>query len=199
MSTHISLIESADALREGQVGVMPTDTVMGLVAPAHNKEAVNRLFRIKKREQKPGTILSDSVDDLVQLGLRKRYLQAVAQYWPNPISVVIPCASTDLAYLHQGKQSLAVRIPSDTALRAVLQQTGPLVTTSANLPGQPPAKTTTEAQRYFGKEVDFYVQQEVPIEREASTVIQVLDDTIEVLRQGAVILDEETGAIHDVK
>jgi tRNA A37 threonylcarbamoyladenosine synthetase subunit TsaC/SUA5/YrdC len=103
--------------------------------------------------------------------------------------VVIPCDDAH-AYLHLGKHSLAVRIPDDDALRQLLGQTGPLVTTSANQPGEPPATTLDEARAYFGEDVDFYIDGGVISGRLPSTVIRVVDDAIEVLRPGALKIDE---------
>lgn len=182
-----------ELLREGAIGVMPTDTLYGVVAQASNEATVAKLYVLKKRENKPGTLISASIDQLVELGLKKRYLDAVKDYWPNPISVVIPIGPA-LPYLHQGKYSLAVRIPADKELRALLESTGPLVTSSANDPGQKPAQTIEQAVDYFGDSVDFYVDGGT-LDGAASTIIRVVDDAVEVLREGAVTVDEETGRI----
>lgn len=112
-------------------GVIPTDTVYGVVARAADKVAVARLYELKRREHKPGTLIAASIDQLVELGVKRRYLQPVAQFWPGAVSVVIPCGP-DLEYLHQGVQSLAMRIPDDEQLRSLLEKTGPLITSSAN-------------------------------------------------------------------
>jgi L-threonylcarbamoyladenylate synthase len=180
-------------LKDGAVGVLPTDTVYGLVCHAADEQAVTRLYKLKSRERKPGTVIAGRLQQLIDLGLRARYLKAVEQYWPNPLSVVIPCGE-ELAYLHQGQHSLAVRIPADALVREMLVQTGPLLTSSANAPGEPVANNLIEAQAYFGDKVDFYVDGGTVTDHIASTVIRILDDAIEVLRPGAVAIDE-TGRI----
>lgn len=188
----------ADAEQElrtpGAIGVLPTDTVYGVVARAADRDAVQRLYELKRREHKPGTLIAATVDQLEQLGLKRRYLTAVEKYWPGPVSVVIPCGP-ELEYLHQGVLSLAVRIPGDETLRTLLTQTGPLLTSSANQPGEPPANTVVEARAYFGDDVDFYIDGGGRSGSRPSTVVRVVDDAIEVLRQGAVKIDEATGAI----
>ena len=183
-----------DQLKSGAVGVLLTDTVYGLVCAAGDTAAVERLFVVKARQSNPGTILAATVQQLIDLGLRGRYVKAVEHYWPNPLSIVIPCGD-NLTYLHQGKYSLAVRIPDDSSLRALLNQTGPLVTTSANHPGEPTARNIYEAKASFGDAVDFYVDGGECGERPASTIIRIVDDAVEVLRQGAVNIDEN-GRIH---
>lgn len=189
MTVYRSLADVIGQLQDGAVGVLPTDTVYGLVCRAADETAVARLYDLKRREHKPGTVIAAKLQQLIDLGLRARYLKAVEAYWPNPISVVIPCGK-ELAYLHQGVQSLAVRIPADESLRRLLDRTGPLLTSSANQPGQPVATTLDEAQDYFGDNVDFYVDGGTITGRQPSTVIRIVDDAIEILRPGAINIDE---------
>ena len=170
----------------GAIGVIPTDTVYGVVARVADKAAVERLYNAKDRENKPGTVIAASIDQLEDLGLKRRYLTAVSQFWPGAVSVIIPCADPLLSYLHQGKQSLAVRIPGDLKLRQLLEQTGPLLTSSANHPGQPTAVTVDQAKTYFGDKVDFYIDGGDLSDHQPSTIIRIIDDAIEVIREGAV-------------
>ena len=175
-------------LNPAAVGVLPTDTVYGLVARAHDTAAVQRLYALKHREHKPGTIIAASITQLEHLGLKRRYLSSVGQFWPGAVSVIIPCGP-ELEYLHQGKLSLAVRIPGVPELRKLLEQTGPLLTSSANHPGQATADTAEQAKLYFGDEVDFYVDAGDLPGHQPSTVIRIIDDEIEVIRQGAVTIN----------
>ncbi len=182
----------ADLLMKGDVGVLPTDTVYGLVCRAADEPAVKRLYGLKSREHKPGTVIAANTAQLVSLGIKARYLKAVEQFWPGPISIIIP--SHGLEYIHLGKGSIATRIPDEKEVTNLLSQTGPLLTTSANHPGQAPAETLTEAQGYFGDRVDFYVDGGDLGGRQSSTLIRVVDDAIEVLREGAVKISE-TGIV----
>jgi L-threonylcarbamoyladenylate synthase len=183
---------SEKLLVDGAIGVIPTDTVYGVVARAADERAVARLYALKSRERKPGTLIAAGIDQLEALGLKHRYLKAVEQYWPGAVSVIIPASDPKLAYLHQGKLALAVRIPDDKVLQQLLKVTGPLLTSSANSPGEPTAVTPQEAKDYFGDKVDFYVDGGDLSDREPSTIIRIVDDAVEVLRQGAVKIDDAT-------
>lgn len=174
-------------LMAGSVGVLPTDTVYGLVCLASDESAVAKLYKLKSRERKPGTIIAADINQLIELGIKARYLKAVEQFWPGSVSVIIP--SRELEYLHVGLQGIAVRIPEHARLNALLQQTGPLLTSSANQPGKPPANTIVEAEAYFGDSVNFYTGGGDLSGHKPSTVIRIIDDAVEVVRPGAVTID----------
>lgn len=193
------LLRSARLLNvSGAVGVIPTDTIYGVVARAGDRQAVERLYKVKAREDKPGTIIAANIEQLVELGLKRRYLTAVEQFWPGAISVIVPCADSELAYLHRGKMSLAVRIPAHKELCELLEKTGALLTSSANHPGEPPATTIKHAKEYFGKGVDFYIDGGDLSDHQPSTVVRIVDDAIEILREGAVTINEAGRRKNDV-
>lgn len=168
----------------GAVGIIPTDTVYGLVARATDRASVKRIYDLKNGRTKPGTIIAGSIDQLVDLGLKRRYLLAVNDYWPAPLSVIIPCGN-ELKYLHLGKSGLAVRIPRVKALLNLTKDIGPLLTTSANMPGKKPASNLKEAKAYFSDRIDFYIEGGDLSDHQPSTIIRVVDDTIELIREGA--------------
>lgn len=175
-------------LKEGAVGVLPSDTVYGIMCLAANEASVARLYATKHRENKAGTLIAANIQQLVDLGLKERYLKAVEHFWPGAVSVRIPHPPNYLTDPNNG--TIAVRIPDDRGLLELLEQTGPLQTSSANLAGDPVATKLAEAQGYFGDTVDFYVEGGDLSGRPPSTVIQVVDDAIEVVREGAVKIDE---------
>jgi L-threonylcarbamoyladenylate synthase len=174
-------------IKPAAVGVIPTDTVYGLVARAEDRAAVKRLYSLKSREHKPGTIIAADINQLVELGIKYRYIKAVEQFWPGPVSIVIPTGQS-LNYLHLSQSGLAVRLPENEELKKLLQKTGPLLTTSANLPGEPVVTTIKAAKETFGNKVDIYVDGGDLSNRQPSTIIRIIDDAIEVIRQGSVII-----------
>lgn len=182
--------ELISMLHAGAVGVLPTDTLYGIVARASSPEAVERLYSLKHRERKPGTTIAASSDQLVDLGVDPHVVEEVATYWPAPLSIVLPLPAR-LAYLHQEVGESPFRVVADEHLQILLQQTGPLVTSSANQPGEQPARNLAEAQAYFGDTVDFYVDSGDIGDREPSTIARLSDNGLEILRQGAAVIDEK--------
>jgi L-threonylcarbamoyladenylate synthase len=153
-----------EVLKRGGVAVMPTDTILGIVGSALKRRTVERIYRVRKRNPKrPLIILISSVRDLAKFGIRldARIKTFLNQVWPGPVSVILPLpagrqGAKKFRYLHRGTKTLAFRVPKPKALRALLAKTGPLVAPSANLEGEPPARTVGEAIRYFGDKVDVY-------------------------------------------
>lgn len=183
-----SLTEALSVLLEGGVVVLPTDTVYGIVARAEDPKAVAKLYDAKHRHGKPGTVIAANVEQLADLGIDAKQLSQVAHLWPASVSVILQ-DHPELAYLDQGAHSLAVRIPQAPDVRTLLLKTGPLLTSSANMPGQPPATTVAEAQAYFADRVDAYVDGGLIQDAQPSTIVRIKPDgEIEIVRQGAVQL-----------
>ncbi|MCK4454113.1 threonylcarbamoyl-AMP synthase [Candidatus Parcubacteria bacterium] len=146
-------------LKKGGIGVLPTDTIYGLVGSALSRKTVERIYKVKKRKQdKPFIILISSLKDLKLFNIRpdKEILILLRKIFPAKVSIILPCKNKKFFYLHRNKNSLAFRIPKDIWLRRLLSKTGPLVAPSANLEGMPPAEIIEEAKEYFGDKIDFY-------------------------------------------
>jgi L-threonylcarbamoyladenylate synthase len=176
----------ASVLLAGGVGVIPTDTLYGLVARAADKQAVTRLYSLKHRDHNPGTVIAANTDQLLELGVNQGHLNRVKAVWPGSVSVETPL-SAELAYLHQHTGRQGFRVVADPTLQRLLELTGPLITSSANQPGQPVAATVSSARGYFGDTVDFYVDGGDLSRRLPSTLITVAaDGSVQVIREGAV-------------
>ena len=177
-------------LKAGGVGIIPTDTVYGLVGSALKPKTVARIYRLKRRSpQKPFIILIASLADLKKFGLRltakeKSWLHKL---WPGPVSVILPIADQGLvkklAYLHRGGETLAFRLPNKKWLKTLLRQTGPLIAPSANPEGRRPARTISQAKKYFGQEVDFYLAAGRRLKSWPSTLISLVRGKIKLLRR----------------
>lgn len=148
-------------IKRGGIGVIPTDTLYGIVGLALSKKAVSRIYRVRGRNpKKPFIILIGSIADLKRFGIRVNSevnARVLNKVWPGPVSVILPCPSKKFTYLHRGTKTLAFRVPKTVWLRAILKKTGPLVAPSANPEGKATALTVAEARTYFGSRVDFYL------------------------------------------
>ncbi len=179
-------------LKEGGVAVVPTDTLYGLVALALDEQAVEKVYKIKKRTPtKPFIILLASINDLKTFGIEPNTetLHILEKVWPGKVSVTLALPG-DLAvrnkftYLHRGINTLAFRVPDKKNLHELLIQTGPLIAPSANPEGKNPAETIEQAKEYFGDSINEYVDEGV-LAGEHSTLIEIENGKFDVLRHGA--------------
>lgn len=152
-------------LNNGGIGILPTDTLYGLVGQALSQAAVERIYRVKGRKPtKPLIILIGAVSDIQKFGVPRKIIQEhikiLSGLWPGKVSVILPVGKENqkkFRYLHRGTNSLAFRLPRKKNLQALLKKTGPLVAPSANPEGLTPAETVREAKKYFNDSVDFYI------------------------------------------
>jgi len=174
-------------LRQGSVGVLPTDTLYGLVGSAFSKQAVQKIYRIKRRDlKKPFIVLIRDLSDLKKFGvtLSPRVKKFLNKAWPGKVSVILGVKG-NLNYLHRGTRTIAFRLPRPRWLRALLREVGPLVAPSANMHDKPPAKTIRVAKKYFGTRVDFYVDSG-SLTSKPSTLVALQKGKVIVIRKGAV-------------
>ena len=178
------IMRDTNLLGSGRVGVIPTDTIYGIVGSALDKKVVERIYRLRKRDpKKPMIILIGDICALRLFGIKidHKMEDALNNVWPGKVSVILPCQSKSFYYLHRGTKTLAFRLPKPLLLRRFLWKTGPLVAPSANINGMPPSKTIAEAKRYFTDGVDFYVNVG-SIHSKPSKIIKIEHGKINVVR-----------------
>ncbi len=152
-----------EILSKGGIGILPTDTLYGLIGRALSKKAVEKIYKIKKRNTKKPLILlisSYSHLDLFEIKLGREQAKFLEKIWPGKISVILPCSQKKFQYLHRGTKTIAFRMisPRNKNLFNLIKKVGPLVAPSANKENSSPAQTITEAKNYFSNNVDFYLE-----------------------------------------
>lgn len=155
----VSPKKAGSLLNSGKIGVVPAESVYGLMASALNKHAVERVYQVKTRpSNKPCIVLIALPEDMALFGIDKKTITQARAYWPGKVSVVVPCPNPEFLYLSRGKRSLAFRVPSgQPILQKIIASSGPLIAPTANPHSLAPATTVQEAYDYFGNNVDFYV------------------------------------------
>jgi tRNA threonylcarbamoyl adenosine modification protein (Sua5/YciO/YrdC/YwlC family) len=190
-----ALRQARQAIGRGELVVLPTDTVYGVGADAFTPEAVQRLLDAKGRgRQSPPPVLIPNTSTLAALAAEVTSpLTALAEaFWPGPLTIITranPSLSWDLG---DTGGTVALRIPDQPLALELLQETGPLAVSSANLTGQPAARTAAAAHEMLGDSVAVYLEAgEAPGDGVASTIIDATGLTEEggelrILRQGGV-------------
>ncbi|PIR88496.1 MAG: threonylcarbamoyl-AMP synthase [Candidatus Harrisonbacteria bacterium CG10_big_fil_rev_8_21_14_0_10_44_23] len=174
-------------LRSQKVGILPTDTIYGLVASALDFDSVERLYEIRYRDKnKPVIVLIGRISDLKLFGIKlsSKLKKSLKRYWPGPISIIFPVSSPRFSHIHRGGGSIAFRLPQNRPLRRLLKKTGPICAPSANPQGEAPAQDIETAKKYFANQVDFYIDCG-EIKNPPSTVLKIEGNTFIVVRKGA--------------
>lgn len=150
------------ALGAGELVVFPTDTLLGLGARAADRQAVERLVRAKARPGgQPLSAAVSSLEELERYGRLSRVARAfVRRHLPGPYTVLVPPTSTarrELAPALAGGRAIGLRVPDHPVARELARRVGPVVATSANRHGVPPARTVAAARAAFGDAVAVYL------------------------------------------
>lgn len=195
--TQVSLSALIAGALSGQLVSFPTDTVPAL---AVRPDCSDLIFTVKGRSlDKPLILMGDSLESLVPFiaGTTAEWeiwQQVTDQYWPGALTLVLPASAQVPTVINPtGSKTIGVRVPSSKIAIAILSQTRPLATTSANRSGEPPWETMAEIESHFPDvltlapselEPTKTVTQGVP-----STVAKWTDSGWQILRQGSVYLE----------
>jgi L-threonylcarbamoyladenylate synthase len=188
-----------ERLQGGHVGVIASDTLFGLVGKAFDRDAVEKIYTIKKRSaKKPCIILINDISQLddFHVILNDRFRAFFHKIWPGPVTVILRLEDQYLdqyEYLHRGTGELTFRLPDNNRLHQVIDGVGPIIAPSANPEGKTPAQSIDDIKKYFGDRVDVYVDpKDVPYTGQPSTIIKIKDHTINLIRAGVVPFEDIT-------
>lgn len=194
-----SLSAYCQALHQGSIVALPTDTVWGLAClPAY----ADRLYALKRRSPDKSLILmgADAADlwpySQGNTADMASWQQLAQQHWPGQLTLILPSSPRVPLVMHpRTPTTLGMRVPDHPLARRILRDTGPLATTSANLSGQPPLEDLGQMLAQFPEVVglDAAVAADLappaaPASGQPSTVVRWQPPGWEVIRQGAIRL-----------
>ncbi len=186
------------ALAAGKLVAIPTETVYGIAASALCPEAVERLIEAKKRDGRPLALAIKSADDALDYvpSMSPLAIRLARRCWPGPVTIVLKDTHPDsvMGRLPESVQKhvvvdgkIGLRVPSNSAALQILRlSAGPLVLTSANITGQPPATTAEQIIEQMGDSIDMVLDDGPSQLGNSSTVIEITGNDFVVLREGAV-------------
>jgi tRNA threonylcarbamoyl adenosine modification protein (Sua5/YciO/YrdC/YwlC family) len=180
---------AAQTVQRGGLVVLPTDTVYGIGADAFDHAAVQALLDAKGRgREMPPPVLISAATTLAALATRvPSYVEALTEaFWPGPLTLVCeqqPSLTWDLG---ETRGTVAVRMPDHEIALALLERTGPLAVSSANLSGLPAATEAAAADGMLGDSVEVVLDGGPSPKGEASTILDVRGDRPRLLRLGAL-------------
>jgi tRNA threonylcarbamoyl adenosine modification protein (Sua5/YciO/YrdC/YwlC family) len=180
------LDEAVAALLRGEVVAIPTDTVYGVAVAAAVPGATARLFAVKGRptDVPLPVLVADEAHARELAEVSPRAAELMAAHWPGGLTIVLPRREGfDVDLGGNDRATVGVRVPDHDVPRELARRVGPLATTSANRHGRPPLMTAADVRAELDVDV---VIDGGRCDGAPSTVVRVVGDLVDILRQGAV-------------
>ena len=175
-------------MKQGGVVVYPTETVYGLGCVPSDTDASQRVCEIKQRADKPlPLICADIVAARKIVEMDSAAEKLAARFWPGPLTMVLPTKVKYSMWVNHGASTLGVRVsPHPVASMLAKEAGGVIVSTSANISGDEPAISASEARDIFGNKVDIIIDGGRSQGGESSTVVDLTGEEVWLLRKGPV-------------
>ena len=186
----LAISQALQVLQGGGLVAFPTDTVYGVAAPAFSAQGVEKLFFAKSRDAAkaiPILIGDPRQLSLVAAGVSRVAHRLAERFWPGPLTLVVP-RHPGLPEIISPLPTIGVRMPDHLLALALLRQSGPLATTSANLSGGSNAQTAQEVLEQLAGRVDLILDGGACPGGVPSTVVDCTTEALKIIRQGPLSL-----------
>lgn len=182
----------ANKIIDGGIGVIPTDTVYGLVCDALNIDSVDKIYKLKKRDyNKPLVILISNIEMLKRCvkNINELEFDIINRYWPGELTIVFKKSNYIPDIVAGGTDEIAIRMPNNIELIELIDSIDrPLVATSANVSSKETITNIEMLEDSIKNNIDFIIDGG-NINNNASTIIKVIDNKIKVYREGNISKD----------
>ncbi len=181
--------EAADRICDGELVVYPTETVYGIAADVFNQKAVKDLYSVKNRPFDMPLSVAVADKDMVEniAIMTSKVEKLVDAFLPGPLTIITKKDSSVPDIVTSMSKKVGIRIPDNKiALQLIKEVGGPIIATSANLHSHPDAVTVDAAVADFGDKVNTYLDSGACTLGKPSTIVWIMDDEVEIIRQGAI-------------
>ncbi|MBL7164825.1 MAG: threonylcarbamoyl-AMP synthase [Anaerolineales bacterium] len=192
---------AVSVLDQGGIVAFPTDTVYGLAAAVFDSSAIELLFQVKERDHgKAIAVLMSSPKDLdrVAINSNQAAVKLAEHFWPGPLTLVVP-RHPALPEILSPLPTIGVRVPDHPDALALMDATGPLAVTSANLSGKDNACTAAEVLDQLEGRVHLILDGGSTPGGQPSTVVDCTSSELSILRAGPISWEAIQSALHGNK
>lgn len=195
MFTDEEKLKIKNTLETDGVIAFVTDTVWGVGCLPESEKAVKKIYELKHRsEKKPLILMSHDIYPLLKYteSIPKNAQILIKKYFPGALTLVVQKSKETPDYITSAMPTVGIRVPDNKVFAEICKtiEGGVLATTSANISSQSPALTYDEAVEYIGDSVDYIVEAKgLKAGGRASTVVGVINDSIQVFRQGDITIE----------
>ena len=175
-----------EILKQGGVIAYPTDTTYGIGCDIFNKRGIKKIYQIKKRDaRKPFSFICADLSDAANYAHVSNFaFKIMKRHLPGPYTFVLEATRIVPGSVTTKQKTVGIRIPDDEIALQIVRELGhPLITTSANLSGESPLHDPIEIDTTMGHILDVVIDGGIRY-GDPSTVISLINDQVEILRQG---------------
>lgn len=177
------------SLENGELIVIPTDTVYGLIADSRNSKAVNNIFEVKKRPKTmPLILFINSLKAALKIAYFSKIEKDAANFfWPGSLTLIVKKKKNNLFYGDKRTQKIGLRIPNHPVVLDILEKISFfLASTSANIHGENNIDDLKKLKILKNKKIAFGIQSKHRLSFEESTIIEISNQSVKILRQGFI-------------
>lgn len=188
------LNDCVETLEKGGIIIFPTETVYGIGANAYCEKAVKRIYEVKERPgEKPLSIMVGNAREISKYAIICNEIEEkiIKNFMPGPLTIILKKKPGMFDYISSGKDTIGIRIPDNKMIMSILENSKlPVVAPSANISGKPSGIILEEILKDFDGKVDICINGGKAKLSEPSTIVQVIDNKLVILRQGKIKLEE---------
>ena len=185
------------ALKKGKVIVYPTDTLYGLGADIYNESAVKKIFEIKKRPNNmPLSIAVSNINEIKKNAFINHTAKVLIDYFlPGKLTLILKKKTVISDLLTGGLDKVAIRIPDNSIALEIISNFGPMTATSANVHGDKTPFFISDIIMQMKKDdIAVYIDNG-KIAGKPSTLVDVSDENVKILREGAISIKDILDAV----
>ena len=185
--------KSVEIIENGGVIIFPTDTVYGIGCNPYDANAVKKIYEIKSREKiKSLPVLASSIQIVKQISIIDEFTEnIIKKYWPGPLTLILKLKDKNLKESLNLEDKIAVRIPNSVCTLKLLNKCNLLVGTSANVSGDSSFTDPQECMKNV-KNYDVFVDGGTITSKGESTIIEIENEKIRIIREGALKKEDIT-------
>ncbi len=186
-----------NAIQNNLLVCFPTETVYALACNALNNESIGKIYQIKKRSQnKPLSIFVSDIYNLTKITkVKERYIDLINHFSPGPITYILPLKNNNILPNEFFKDSIGIRIPEHPIAISILNKLKvPIVATSINISGEKSVCKANDIPQSIKQHLSVVIEDDELVSGTESTIIDLTEDKIKVLREGAILLQTVNNA-----
>ncbi|MGL9779281.1 L-threonylcarbamoyladenylate synthase [Wolbachia endosymbiont of Dactylopius coccus] len=186
-----------NAIQNNLLVCFPTETVYALACNALDNESIGKIYQIKKRSQnKPLSIFVSDIYNLTKIAkVKERYIDLINHFSPGPITYILPLKNNNILPNEFFKDSIGIRIPEHPIAISILNKLKvPIVATSINISGEKSVCKANDIPQSIKQHLSVVIEDDELVSGIESTIIDLTEDKIKVLREGAILLQTVNNA-----